>query len=111
MKVIYKAVSIVIGLLMIALILLLTIHNQYTDRINPFVKYETSYAKVSRKLQSYNNVTIYNSNGKKENYKLNHVGGYDPDGHYALIKHKGQYVNYMEYINENKFDNIVRNAD
>lgn len=83
------------------------VHNSVTDRINPFIKAETSYAKVATGTQNYTNVTIYDERGQKENYQLASVGGYDPAKGYLTIKHKGQYVSYVEYISAAKYKQIT----
>lgn len=70
------------------------------DRFNPFLSNDISYAKVSKDTQTYNNITIYNSNGEKFSYKLNFIG-YDPTNEYVKIDHKGKYVKRIEYITKN----------
>lgn len=106
-----KAKKIIIVLVIIVALLmgLLLIHNSYTDRVNPFISKTISYAKVNKGTQTYHNVTLIDpKNGKKSNYKLKTVGGYDPDGQYILIKHKGQYVQEIRYISEKMFNKTVK---
>ncbi|QNQ84339.1 YxeA family protein [Lactobacillus sp. PV037] len=77
----------------------------YIDRINPFVVQTVSYAKVEKGTQRYHNVEIIDPNTKKTRaYKLNNVGGYDPDEQYIKINHKGQYVKEIRYISKKEFE-------
>lgn len=69
------------------------------DCVNPFISETISYAKVPKDTQSYNNVQAINpKNGKNLTYKIDHVGGYDPERRYVSINHKGQYVKEIRYI-------------
>lgn len=82
------------------------------DRVNPFISETTSYAKVKKGTQSYNNVqAIDPKTGKNLSYKIDYVGGYDPYGSgYISIDHKGQYVRSINYISKKKFE-AAKNAD
>lgn len=78
---------------------------QYTDRINPFVNQTLSYAKVDKGTQRYHNVKIIDPATKQaRSYTLKNVGGYDPDGQYIKINHKGQYVKEIRYISKKEFE-------
>lgn len=78
---------------------------QYTDRINPFVAQTVSYAKVEKGTQRYHNVKIVDPTTKqKRTYTIRNVGGYDPDGQYIKIDHKGQYVKEIHYISKHQFE-------
>ena len=74
----------------------------FTDRLNPFISQETSYAQVDKGTQRYYNVKAYNPKTKK-NLLLKKVGGYDPSGQYISIQHKGQYVKSIKYITRKQF--------
>ena len=77
--------------LVVGVICIFSFHNSFTDRLNPFISQETSYAQVDKGTQRYYNVKAYNPKTKK-NLLLKKVGGYDPSGQYISIQHKGQYV-------------------
>ncbi|TSO27027.1 YxeA family protein [Lactobacillus sp. LL6] len=75
------------------------------DRINPLISQTTSYAKVQKGTQSYDNVQAIDSKtGKNLSYRLDHVGGYDPSREYISINHKGQYVKEITYISKTKYE-------
>lgn len=79
----------------------------YRDRLNPFISETTSYAKVQKGTQSYNNVqAIDPKTSKNLSYKIDHVGGYDPSRGYISIDHKGQYVRSINYISKKEFDAV-----
>lgn len=105
-----KAKNIFIGVLVIIVVgigCVLLIHNSWTDRVNPFIPETTSYAKVQKGTQSYNNVqAIDPKTSKNLSYKIDHVGGYDPSRGYISIDHKGQYVRSINYISKKEFDAV-----
>lgn len=81
------------------------------DRLTPFIPETTSYAKVQKGTQSYNNVQALDpKTGKNLSYKIDHVGGYDPSRSYIAIDHKGQYVRSIDYISKKKFE-ATKNAN
>lgn len=81
---------------------LFSFHNSITDRFNPYVSQETSYAQVTKGTQQYKNVKAYNPKTGKSVF-LKKVGGYDPSGKYISIQHKGQYVKSIKYITKKQF--------
>jgi uncharacterized protein (TIGR01655 family) len=99
-----KIKKMLIGVVVIVALLtiVLSFHNPYTDRVNPFISQETSYAQVDKGTQRYYNVKAYNPKTKK-NLLLKKVGGYDPSGQYISIQHKGQYVKSIKYITRKQF--------
>ena len=66
-------------MLVVGVICIFSFHNSFTDRLNPFISQEISYAKVNKGTQQYYNVKAYNLKTKK-NISLKKVGGYDPSG-------------------------------
>ncbi|MDO4911930.1 MAG: YxeA family protein [Lactobacillus sp.] len=82
------------------------VHNDITDRFNPTISMTTSYAKVPKGSSKYTNVAIIDKNGKALSYKLKYFNGYDPDGQYVKIVHKGQYVKNILYIKKSAYDAI-----
>ena len=88
--------------LVVGVICIFSFHNSFTDRLNPFISQETSYAQVDKGTQRYYNVKAYNPKTKK-NLLLKKVGGYDPSGQYISIQHKGQYVKSIKYITRKQF--------
>lgn len=107
MRRLIKALLIILGVIALAFVLLITIHNQWTDRINPFLEMETDYAKVEKGTQQYRNVVVYDADGEKLAYTLDYVGGYDPTREYITIEHQGQYVRRIDYITQKTYDAIV----
>lgn len=89
--------------LVVGVICIFSFHNSFTDRLNPFISQEISYAKVNKGTQQYYNVKAYNLKTKK-NISLKKVGGYDPAGQYISIQHKGQYVKSIKYISKKQFE-------
>lgn len=88
----------------VVLVLCLSRFSYVTDRFNPFISEAVSYAQVPKGTQQYRNVQIYNPKTKKlVPYSLNKVGGYDPEGQYISITHKGQYVKSIKYISKKEF--------
>lgn len=77
------------------------------DRFNPLLKKETSYAIVKLHTQNYQNVTIYSEQGQKRNYKIS-FKGYNPSQQYVKLKHKGSYVEHIEYISKQSFPSLSR---
>ena len=88
--------------LVVGVICIFSFHNSFTDRLNPFISQETSYAQVDKGTQRYYNVKAYNPKTKK-NLLLKKVGGYDSSGQYIPIQHKGQYVKSIKYITRKQF--------
>jgi uncharacterized protein (TIGR01655 family) len=94
-----KKMLVVVGaLIVMGAVALLSVHNEWTDQINPFINEETSYARVPLKTQTYQDVKIYSKTGQKLSYTLKHVKGYDATQQYAAIQHKGQYVKHLSYV-------------
>lgn len=99
-----KKMLVVVGtLIVISVVALLSVHNEWTDRINPFINEETSYARLPLKTQTYQDVKIYSKTGQKLSYTLKHVQGYDATQQYAAIQHKGQYVKHLSYVTKAPF--------
>lgn len=73
------------------------VRNEVTDRFNPFISMEHSYAKVEKGTQMYKDVQAYDNQGRKLVYRLS-FNGFDPDKEYVDILHKGKYVKEMHYI-------------
>lgn len=88
------------------LFVLLNVRNEHTDRFNPLLSKEISYAKVDKETQNYENIVIYDANGDEKNYKLS-FKGYDPSQEYVEITHKGKYVESIKYITKLKFNKIM----
>ena len=65
--------------LVVGVICIFSFHNSFTDRLNPFISQEISYAKVNKGIQQYYNVKAYNLKTKK-NISLKKVGGGAPAG-------------------------------
>lgn len=78
-----------------------------TDRHNPFVGQEVSYAQVPKAANSYKNVAVYNAQNKTRSYKIKEIKSYDPNGRYIEIHHKGQYVESIKYLSKKQFTKIV----
>lgn len=97
----------IIALLIVIVILVIgvfQIHNSFMDRINPLIPETTSYAKVKKGTQTYKNVqAIDPKTGKNLSYKIKEIIGYDPQGEYIKIVHKGQYVNRIAYISKTQY--------
>lgn len=100
-----KIISIISVVIAVIIICLLTIHTSFTDRINPFISQEISYAQIPKGTQKYKNIEAYNPETKK-NISLKKVDGYDPSGQYIAIQHKGQYVKSIKYITKKQFMKI-----
>lgn len=80
-------------------------HNSVTDRLNPLIAEQTSYAAVPKNTQKYYDVQSFNpKTGNMLPYKIKYIGGYSPNEKYISIDHKGQYVRSIEYISKKKFD-------
>lgn len=77
------------------------------DRFNPFLKTEYSYAKVPKGTQQYVNITAYSERGEKLDYKLT-FNGFSPSRTYVEIKHKGQYVISITYVEKEDIPKEVR---
>ncbi|RXT57998.1 YxeA family protein, partial [Lacticaseibacillus chiayiensis] len=82
---------------------ILSIHNQWTDRINPLLPEQTSYAKVPQGTQRYRNVELYTVRREKPTMVLKEMTGYDPKGQYVAVQHKGQYVKRVSYVSKEAF--------
>ncbi|MHA5204849.1 YxeA family protein [Oenococcus oeni] len=96
--------------LLIPVFILTTIfsfRNPLTDRYNPFLNSEQSYAKVKKGTQKYRNVTAYTEQGRKLSYTLDFCG-YDPDEQYVKITHKGKYVKRVIYVQAKNAPRKVR---
>lgn len=79
--------------------------NSCIDRVNPCIAETVSYAQVPKGTQSYYQVKAFDpKTGKELPYRLKKVGGYDPQGSYIAIKHKGQYVRSIRYISRKEFE-------
>ena len=91
------------ALVMVAVAGILLIHNQWTDLINPFVPEQTSYAKVPQGKQRYRNVELYTATQTKPTLVLKEMTGFDPDGKYVAVRHKGQYVKRVTYVSKETF--------
>lgn len=50
--------------LVVGVICIFSFHNSFTDRLNPFISQETSYAQVDKGTQRYYNVKAYNPKTK-----------------------------------------------
>ncbi|MCG7419171.1 helix-turn-helix domain-containing protein [Macrococcoides goetzii] len=118
-KNIYKYLLLFIGLSIITLTLFLYIYqdrNAMVDRFNPLMEYKIGYAVLPKEV-TYNDGKKYNSTRKKKQYPdqyknivvldspfgdtsvLDFYGGKPPEGrNYAIVKHKGQYVEKMAFI-------------
>lgn len=80
-------------------------HNSVTDRLNPLISEQISYAQVPVNTQKYYSVQSFNpKTGERLPYKIKYVGGYSPSEKYIAIDHKGQYVRSIEYISKKKFE-------
>lgn len=76
------------------------------DRFNPLLKKkETSYAIVKLNTQYYQDVSIYSKQGEKRSYKVS-FNGYNPSQQYVKLKHKGTYVEHIEYISKQSFPSL-----
>lgn len=98
-KIILSTIAI---LILVGLILCLVVRNNLTDRFNPTIKFEKSFAKVEKNTQDYKEVQAYNKDGEPLSYKLN-FKGFDPNKEYVVIEHKGKYVKAIHYIKEMPF--------
>ncbi len=101
-KSIFKTAFAISLLIVLSVAGILSFHNSITDRVNPFIVRQTSYAQVSKGAQQYRNVNAY-SPKTKQKVLLKKVGGYDPSGQYISIQHKGQYVKSIKYISRKQF--------
>lgn len=100
--------SLAAAIIVVALSGILLIHNRWTDRVNPFVPEQTSYAKVPQGTQRYRNVKLYAATQTKPTLVLKEMTGYDPDGKYVAVWHKGQYVKRVTYVSKEAFAEKVR---
>ncbi|WP_069724756.1 YxeA family protein [Staphylococcus aureus] len=80
-------IAILLGLIVSITIAFTIIHHPILDRFNPFLKTEYSYAKV--------------------HYKLT-FNGFSPSRTYVEIKHKGQYVISITYVEKDDTPKEVR---
>lgn len=102
-----KVLLTVVLVIAVCIMSVLFVHNSVTDRVNPFVAQTVSYAKVAKGKAKYVNVTAFDAKtGKALPYKIKQVGGYDPDGEYIAITHKGQYVKRIRYISAQKYQAV-----
>ena len=103
-----KLISLIVGVLVLALLAASAIHTPITDRINPLVHEQVGYAKVVKGQNKYQNVKIYDSETKKPlSYTIKEITGYDPTGQYLMITHKGQYVESIKYLSEKEFSQAI----
>ncbi|WP_105992991.1 YxeA family protein [Staphylococcus simulans] len=93
-KVIILSLSV---LIIIGIFAVTTVRNQFTDRFNPFLRMEYSYAQVDKGTQRYENIQAYSKCGEFVPYKLDFLG-FDPNKQYVVIVHKGKYVKEMHYV-------------
>lgn len=93
---------IIIIIIVIGLVFCLFVRNEFTDRFNPILKMEKSYAVVDKGTQDYDDIQAYNKEGKPLSYKLD-FKGYDPEKEYVVIEHKGKYVKVIHYIQKLPF--------
>ncbi|MHD0398161.1 YxeA family protein [Staphylococcus simulans] len=93
---------IIIFIVLLSIVLCLFVRNELTDRFNPLLTMEKSYAKVEKGTQDYKDVQAYNKEGKALTYKLT-FKGFDPEQEYVVIEHKGKYVKVMHYIQDLPF--------
>lgn len=103
-----KMLIVLVGILIILVVFLSFTHNSNTDRINPMIKEETSYAEVPLNTNEYRNVEAFDSNGNHLKYKINEIGGYDSTKKYISFVHKGQYVKSISYISKAEFNKIKK---
>ncbi|UYN56615.1 hypothetical protein [Lacticaseibacillus chiayiensis] len=81
-----------------------TVDSQSADRsINPFLSEQTSYAKVPQGTQRYRNIELYTAGQEKPTMMLKEMTGYDPEGQYVTVQHKGQYVKRVTYVSKEAF--------
>ncbi|NWK85124.1 YxeA family protein [Staphylococcus sp. GSSP0090] len=97
--------SLIVTLILFALLTVAFFSFDEFDRFNPLIKKETSYAIVKLNTQNYKNVTIYSEQGIKRNYKVS-FKGYIPSQQYIKLKHKGTYVEHIEYISKQTFPSL-----
>lgn len=97
-----KTACIVSLVIVLSVVGIFSFHNSITDRINPLISSEVSYAQVPKGAQRYENVRAYSPKTKKC-ISLKNVGGYDSSGQYISIQHKGQYVKSIRYITRKQF--------
>ena len=55
--------------------------------------------------QYYQDVSIYSKQGEKRSYKVS-FNGYNPSQQYVKLKHKGTYVEHIEYISKQSFPSL-----
>ncbi|PTJ16555.1 YxeA family protein [Staphylococcus simulans] len=84
-------------LLFFAVVAFSIVRDEYTDRVNPFLTTEKSYAKVEKGTQYYENVQAYSKDGERVPYKLT-FNGFDPQKENVVIIHKGKYVKEIHYL-------------
>ena len=92
-------ITLLILLIATTLIVFTFVHHPVIDRVNPLLKMEDDYAKVPKDTQYYENISVFNKDGKKLDYKLI-FNGFDPDKEYVKVTHKGQYVRKITYVKE-----------
>lgn len=86
----------------IGFVILCSVHNKYTDYINPFMKETISYAAVPTNTQVYKNVDVYTPATKKHT-TLQEFTGYDHQK-YVKVYHKGQFVREIRYISAKEYN-------
>ncbi|MGC9651571.1 YxeA family protein [Staphylococcus warneri] len=91
--------TLLIVLIAFCMIVFTFVHHPIIDRFNPLLNMEGDYAKVPKNTQYYENITVFDKDGKKLDYKLT-FNGFDSEREYAKVTHKGQYVKKMTYVNE-----------
>lgn len=92
-------ITLLIILISATLIVFTFVHHPIIDRVNPLLKMEDDYAKVPKDTQYYENISVFNKDGKKLDYKLT-FNGFDPDREYVKVMRKGQYVRKITYVKE-----------
>ncbi|WP_412520354.1 YxeA family protein [Staphylococcus simulans] len=92
-----KSLFIVTVIVFFAIVAVSIVRNEYTDRFNPFMTMEKSYAKVEKGTQRYENVQAYSKDGERLPYKLTFLG-FDSKREYVVILHKGKYVKEIHYL-------------
>ncbi|TDM02215.1 helix-turn-helix domain-containing protein [Macrococcus carouselicus] len=128
-KNIYKYLLIMSGLSVVGLFILFSVYqnkNQMIDRINPLMETQIGYATLPREI-TYNNGKTYEENSEKPQYPdpykdiivldtpfgdtttLTFYGGKAPEGrNYAIVKHKGQYVEKIAFIKKETIPEIYQ---
>ncbi|PNZ77455.1 YxeA family protein [Mammaliicoccus stepanovicii] len=102
------------------IIVMLFHFDEKIDRVNPFIKEQTSYARVPShknieeltmkevvELQDYKDIQSYDKNGHKSQYLLN-FKGYDPTREYVQIHHKGLWVFSIKYLDKQEYDKAIK---